>query len=295
MLNYSSKIVINGDALSTDDRDRWVFDHSVARVLDRLRQFAVGRVIFDQIHLSSRSVWIYPSFEPGDDPNATAGVNRGGLNDDQFVAAVAGKTRKGAGVVSQNRKPFDPAHKDDITLWHGKPLKGTGKGADVRVSYTPRDWVGYVGTWTPETVLLHELTHAARALLGLQNDKGTHDWYVNEEEFYGVLLENLFRSEWQKKGRPDLRLRGWYKRPRGAPAPGVRNADAHFVPLPPNLATSAAFYAVPKHQVLILQLSKQMPGMARALKRLGLPPSPGVAPVCEFDPFTQVSLPSLGV
>jgi hypothetical protein len=100
---------------------------------------------------------------------------------------------------------------------------GTGAGSDVEVHYSPwklqqgplpvcpRDGTVSKGGCrltpgsddTPDTTLLHELVHALREMRGQLNQVPTwQKGYDNEEEFFAILVANIYMSE---QGRKNLR------------------------------------------------------------------------------------------
>jgi hypothetical protein len=82
---------------------------------------------------------------------------------------------------------------------------GTGTGSDTKVGFDPRQYNGSRGPGhRADEILVHELVHSLRSCLGLvdcQRPDGIGD-YDNVEEFYAVLLANIYMSE---KGRSPLR------------------------------------------------------------------------------------------
>jgi hypothetical protein len=97
----------------------------------------------------------------------------------------------------------------------------------------------------PEEVLLHELVHAARFLGRDSNDRpltGAMSGYDDEEEFFAVLVTNIYVSE---TGRTNLRK------------------DHHgHVNLPPPLNRPEAFLAIPENYRLIRTFCSQHPNIA---------------------------------
>jgi hypothetical protein len=83
----------------------------------------------------------------------------------------------------------------------GTPLpnqpKGSGHGSDTVIWFTPQD---YIKTDTlpggrPDEVLLHEMVHALRMEMGLNLCLGMDDGFDTVEEFYAILIANIYRSE----------------------------------------------------------------------------------------------------
>jgi hypothetical protein len=92
---------------------------------------------------------------------------------------------------------------------YGSITKGTGKGADAVIFYSPQDWQRK-DSWDgpgfePDEVLFHEMVHVTRIFRGLLTFKPVEGGgYGNEEEYLTTTLTNLYLSE---KGEP---LRGYY-------------------------------------------------------------------------------------
>jgi hypothetical protein len=101
----------------------------------------------------------------------------------------------------------------------GRPILGSGEGANVTIQYHPLTWLedtlrtGRVGNLLPDDVLLHELVHALRMMHGMVQtlDMGNTDHtakYGNTEEFYAVLIANIYISERNAKEGRGQALRG---------------------------------------------------------------------------------------
>jgi Effector protein len=93
----------------------------------------------------------------------------------------------------------------------GKPITGLGGGSDAEVHFTPSIWVDYCNKQKkghksgaqPDEILFHEMTHATREMRGLLNTLPLGFLYDTEEEFFAILLANIYASE---TGRPiDIR------------------------------------------------------------------------------------------
>src|SRR5262245_23585283 len=76
--------------------------------------------------------------------------------------------------------------------------KGTGLGSSSHIQFDPN-------AADPEKTIVHELLHSLRDMRGQLNQVPTETvlaQYENEEEFFAMLIGNIFLSE---KGRTDLR------------------------------------------------------------------------------------------
>ena len=85
---------------------------------------------------------------------------------------------------------------------------GTGEGSDATVNYTASMW-GADGTARAtgpgtgkDELLLHELVHAARSVVGVHYRLPVNLLYDNEEEFLAVFITNIYLSN---KGQKKLR------------------------------------------------------------------------------------------
>lgn len=90
--------------------------------------------------------------------------------------------------------------------------------SDALVSFTPSMWGkpgfdpnSHLATGTsgisgpasePDEILFHEMVHASRYMRGISKQKAVDKGYDNEEEFYAVVLANIYVAE---KGKYDLR------------------------------------------------------------------------------------------
>ena len=85
----------------------------------------------------------------------------------------------------------------------GKPIFGKGGGSDSDVSFTPvmfskfcsQKKAGHKAGAQPDEVLFHEMVHAARQMRGLLNPVPLGYLYDTEEEFYAILIANIYASE----------------------------------------------------------------------------------------------------
>jgi hypothetical protein len=90
------------------------------------------------------------------------------------------------------------------------PYRGTGAGSDSEVHFTPQETVPICGSGVvasacrlrgqaehnPDETLLHELVHSLRELLGqFYRYPTVVSDYDNEEEFFAILLVNIYISE----------------------------------------------------------------------------------------------------
>lgn len=73
-------------------------------------------------------------------------------------------------------------------------------GAVVKISFEPDAWPTEKNQLGAGEVLLHELVHAVRGLVGKADANPTGDAYKDLEEFYAIVVSNIYRSELGKIG-----------------------------------------------------------------------------------------------
>jgi Effector protein len=96
-----------------------------------------------------------------------------------------------------------------------------GQGLRSTVPFEPAAWPKQANTLNACEVLLHELVHSVRQLSGKLNQRPTHDSYEDIEEFYAIVVANVYRSELHRVG-----LRGGH----------------HFESLPPKQRDDAGVF-----------------------------------------------------
>jgi len=181
----------------------------VAWVLDQIRDSQTGQVLLREIMSSplGKQIRIIPF--PLNDARSVPSSEEGASPSRQqlrFPGDLPGTSE----VEEAGQRRFDSQN---------RPLLGTGEGANVTIHYHPLTWLlssfrtGLVGNLMPDDVLVHELVHALRMMSGmvlpinLNVLDHTRRW-GNTEEFYGVLVANIYISERnsiEQRGQP---LRG---------------------------------------------------------------------------------------
>jgi len=86
---------------------------------------------------------------------------------------------------------------------HGKPIKGVGGGSDSVISYTPKTFRkfcmthkrGHKSGAQPDEVLFHEMVHSTRQMRGKLDPLPLGYLYDTEEEFFAIVLANIYASE----------------------------------------------------------------------------------------------------
>lgn len=117
-----------------------------------------------------------------------------------------------------------------LVLVGGKKVIGLGGGSDVDVFFTPVIFTKYCNQHKPalkagaqpDEVLIHEMFHATRMMRGVFDPRPLGFLYDTEEEFFAILLANIYASE---TGRP-LDLRSDHH----DFAPLLANTDTRFLP-----------------------------------------------------------------
>jgi hypothetical protein len=213
----SANIRIDGTALPGKAQNSYESDVYVK--LSMISTTETGRAVFRAIHSAGVARGKYISIVPflDDDQDDAYASPKGG--------AAEGRDAAPQGVVPYLGGPDDVKTYDDEREVK-QFFEGTGLGSDVEIYYNPhppasgppstcprdgRKWKGgcpqYEGAdHGKDDQLLHELVHAVRELRGEFNQIPTwdKDW-MNEEEFFAVLVSNIYLSEQGKKN-----LRGNY-------------------------------------------------------------------------------------
>ena len=167
------------------------YQSAVLSVLETIYSTQTGKAVFREFEeRSTHNLKIYP-FE-GD------GVNASARTKDLAHATVKGET------VRNGDDGYEILGDD------GKPIMGLGGGTDSEISFTPIIYAHYCRThkkhksgMRPDEVLFHEMTHATRQMRGILNSLPLGHMYDTEEEFFAILLANIYASE---TGRPyDIR------------------------------------------------------------------------------------------
>jgi hypothetical protein len=154
------------------------------------------------------------------------------------------------------------------------------RSTDAIIRYTPKQWGYEYGpyhhyAYTPDSnkpdgpgfehdeFLLHEMVHALRKLAGVGNSR----WagravpgqllQANMEEFYAVLIANIYRSEMKRDG-----LRQYYRIP----------GSSYTI-------TNKEFLKIERNRMHLRQLRRQQPTLFNALNDIDAP----FNPTREFD------------
>lgn len=144
---------------------------------------------------------------------------------------------------------------------------GTGLGSDTEVAFSPQGW-GMQGAGSgPDEVLLHEMVHGLRDMRGKgqcrTNRMGKYD---TEEEFFAILITNIYISEKNKKYGSKLPLRA--------------DHQTHSR-LGKSLDTSMEFLQNPRNLDMVDKLINQHPMLAAVIAEVD----------CDFNPIAPFSEP----
>lgn len=258
MLIYKlcQKIAVSAEAGGSDKGEQFLYETSVERVLNAIAKTRVGKTLFDEINRGSHTITIVPTRV-----TETMSAFTSPILPPDNPTAIAARTPKGQPVLVRDISKLDVCK--DVPLTHNdKVVRGTGAGTDELVEFTPRHWIGMGNKTNADSVLVHELTHALRSGMGIFQRKQTCNDYLNEEEFFAILIENLYRSELNKNGEA-LILR-WHHH--GA------------VEMPPKLADPAFFFQF--HKEKIVRMQHEMPHFVTTLMDIR---------DIGFNPFTSKS------
>lgn len=238
------------------------YELEVEGLLVTINGTATGKTILNAIKAKSRTVRIMPWVKT--DWNATAAptdATAAWKKDNWFF-------KGGQDDPSTPRDDrFDPQVKRKGNLiWADTYWTGTGTGSDVVVRFTPSMFgantpagklpkSGGASGFEPDEVLFHELVHAYRQVRGQMfqlPQVGAMANYHDLEEFYGVLIANVYMAE---RGKTAMR----------------RDHDG-FKTLPARLTAVNGFLTDPTlgndHTILIAEFAKGDPATFAALSQI---------------------------
>src|SRR5262245_24897674 len=186
----------------TDYKTPAQYEHAVTRQIDRIHRTATGRAVLHEISrkVSHHGLTIVPYNDHTQD-NAYAAPT------DSLHATVKGGKLRYAGDAKNSPYDKKAGHNVDDT---GKPVlddkghayAGQGGGSDSIITYSPVTWFHYIHNHPahrsgaqPDEVLFHEMVHAARQMRGIAENKGVKHMYDTEEEFFAIVIANIYASE----------------------------------------------------------------------------------------------------
>jgi hypothetical protein len=221
------------------------YEASVKWTLDLISRSQTGHALLDAIRGTGKRLTIRPWLD--------AAVNADATPEDTTAATAAGELR-----LNNQNKPVQGGWWD---LY--EPIVGTGQGSNVTVRFLP--WMfGFGGSGAasapptsagagPSAVLFHELCHAYRDMRGtryLGATMGGRVFYNNEDEFFAILLTNIFVSD------PSTQVQ----------VRTLRADHAGFAPLAANRSTSSGFLSDSANTRLMVRQFVSEPMLANALR-----------------------------
>jgi hypothetical protein len=229
------------------------YEHAVLTQLRRIHHSKTGRALFREFR-AHHTLQIIPFEER--DPHDQLIFNAYAIAKDPQHATRAGQPERSG----SNGQVLPDAL--------GNPVIGDGTGSDSDIKFTPGMFTRFCrhqkarrlprSGAQPDEVLFHEMVHSTREMLGIFDPLPFRFGYDTEEEFFAILLANIYASE---TGRPiDLREDHhgfdhlW------------ADTDAKFIPNP-----SDPFYR------LIAKLVTQQPVMALEIGKIN----------CRFNPIRR--------
>ena len=247
----------------------------VKAVLDWIARCDTGRALLRGIGSTGKKMVISP-FSTGAQACTEANRNAYASPDDMQAATPKDEFYfKNDDPNTSRDERFDPVMDsslgNDLRGLLGlpqEPMLGTGKGSDVTLSFTPGMW-GYgnicsasVGPGSsPTQVLFHEMAHGYRQMRGhlfRLATLGTSRPYDNREEFFAIVLSNVFIAD---PTNPVVNRT-------------LRSDHWGFSPLPAAQSTSRGFLAFQPNFVKLKQQAAEEPNLVADLKKVGGPFNP---------------------
>jgi hypothetical protein len=169
------------------------YKQHVTDAFSSIARWLTGRALLDEIAANAgRSVHIIPYWHKVTPSNYF----------DSFTAPVSGTET----FSNVNGIKYDWT--DGVARGASVPTggTGTGKGADVVISYSPEMYdpkssgrPSMPGPIDADESLFHELVHASQLLAGVLTFSPVSAGYRNEAEYIAIIISNLYLSE---KGKP---------------------------------------------------------------------------------------------
>lgn len=165
------------------------YDARIVSILAAINSRKAGRAVLRAIAREPCVLLIRPWFRSSPtSPNARA------IADDVSAATAKGRLlRNGDGEVEEPRS------------------RGTGAGSDETIEFLPQDFVNMNATKElqdfstgniEDEALLHEMVHSMRSMAGVKLRRKVPDQplYDDMEEFFAIVIANIYRSECGRKG-----------------------------------------------------------------------------------------------
>jgi len=251
------------------------YRRQVKAVLDWIARCDSGRALLKGIGSTGKKMTI-SAFSTGAQACTAANRNAYASAEDTQAATPKGEFAfKDDNPKTPRDERFDPVM--DPTIENAlrgllglpqEPMVGTGNGSNVSIHFTPGMW-GYgnicaapVGPGSsPSQVLFHEMAHGYREMRGhlfRLATLGTSRPYDNREEFFAIVLSNVFISD---PTNPAVNRT-------------LRSDHWGFSPLPAAQSTSRGFLAHRPNTVMLKQQAAEEPNLVTDLKRVGGPFNP---------------------
>ena len=162
-----------------------LYVRAVLPLLERMYSSRSGRAIFHEFGLRA------PTHMMSITPYEAVELNAYATAKDLLHATLKGQVERSG------------ANGQILTDAQGKSITGQGGGSDADVSFTPIIWTKYCNQnkhahrsgAQPDEILFHEMVHATRQLRGVFDPQPLGFLYDTEEEFYAILLANIYGSE----------------------------------------------------------------------------------------------------
>jgi hypothetical protein len=233
-------VSIIGIGLGADEVQQW--RDGVQQVLDKIGKSETGKALFLELGGAQHRMVITPWKGNAAHPNADADT----------VVHDKEATKRGM--------PLRRNDNGKIVLIDGKRVLGLGTGADSYVKFTPAVFAEYCAKnkdpqkksgAQPDEVLFHEMVHAVRDMLGLSNPEPLGNSYGTKEEFFAILLANIYASETRRPEDISANHEDY--------SMAIDNTDAKFLP-----SADPADY----RYRLVQQFVLEHPNLANDLRRI---------------------------
>jgi hypothetical protein len=205
--HFAHNVFING-AGKSDYSTPQVYEHQVKIQLDRMHRSRTGRALLTEIRkrTGTHSLTIVPYNNHKED-NAYASAT------DYQHATIKGGLERYNGDVKNSPYDKKAGHNVDETGLailgaDGKAITGLGGGSNSNVTYSPSTWYKHIhkdkghkssSGAQPDEILLHEMVHAVRQMRGIAESLYVGSNYDTEEEFFAILIANIYASELNRK------------------------------------------------------------------------------------------------
>lgn len=183
------------------------YEQAVHELLDTLCASWTGWAVIRRVVDTGKQVTIVPLLNS--EVTKALGMRRAFAKPKNRADATPRGAAMFRGVVD------DPATKVD-ERYQTLSGRGTGKGTDCEIHYSPEDYAVlpecsktvttncvpsyFTRDRGADTTLVHELTHALRDMKGqLYLMPTLYQDYDNQEEFFAILVQNIYASEREKK------------------------------------------------------------------------------------------------